>query len=69
MAKYINTDDCLRLARKHLDEGEMVSSARACMQDAIGQYNEGNFESARMWCRKSLAYSVGIFHKDYQATS
>ena len=55
------------LARKHIGNGaEMESSARACLADAVSQYDADNFESAYMWAKKSLAYSVGVFHADYK---
>ena len=62
----MNTDKAIILARKHISNGAvMESSARACLADAIEQYNAGNYDSARMWAIKSLEYSVGIFHADY----
>jgi hypothetical protein len=55
-------------ARKHLDNGAvMASSARFCFADAMKCEDEGNLESAKMWAIKSLAYSVGVLHPDYQA--
>lgn len=55
------------LARKHIGNGAVMdSSARSCLADAIAQYDKEEFDSAHMWAKKSLAYSVGIFHKDFQ---
>jgi hypothetical protein len=63
----MNTNKAIILARKHLHNGaEMASSAEICLADSIEQYDEGNFDAAKMWAVKSLAYSVGVFHKDYQ---
>lgn len=56
----------LTLARKHLGKGNMESSARACMMDAVAQYDKGNYDAARMWAVKSIAYSVGVIHPDYK---
>lgn len=61
----MNVDKIIRLARKHRDKGIMASSARSCLADAIGQYDKGEFKSAKMWALKSLAYSVGMAHEDY----
>ena len=55
------------LARKHIGNGAVMdSSARACLENAIEQYDAGNYDSALMWATKSLAYSVGVFHADYR---
>ena len=37
------------------------------LADADRQCAKGEFKSAAMWARKSLAYSVGILHADYHA--
>lgn len=46
--------------------GEMESSASLCLADAIAFYEAGQID--RFWERilKSLAYSVGVFHQDWQ---
>jgi hypothetical protein len=62
----MNTRDVITLARKHRDEGGMVSSARLCLQTACRLDGEGSLAAARMWALKSLAYSVGVFHDDYK---
>ena len=59
--------DMLVLAKKHQNDGEMVSSAQLCIQDAERAYKAGAFESAKKWALKSLSYSVGGFHPDYIA--
>lgn len=62
----MNANQTIILARKHVANGAvMESSARACLADAIAQFDAGNKDSAQMWALKSLAYSVGIFHPDY----
>jgi hypothetical protein len=45
----------------------MQSSAEFCYADAISLYLEGRDLNARRWAIKSLGYSVGVFHPDYQA--
>ena len=59
------TEQVIILARKHLG-GDMESSARLCLEDAIKCKDLGLYESARMWALRSLEYSVGIFHPDYE---
>lgn len=61
----IDTAKILGLARKHLG-GDMESSARLCLEDAINLYNDGEYHYAQQRALKSLEYSVGIFHIDYQ---
>jgi hypothetical protein len=57
----------LILARKHMSNGAaMESSARLCFADAQAQYDLGNYTSAKARAVKSLGYSVGVFHPDYQ---
>ena len=58
----MNLDNVIILARKHL-EGD---SARLCLADAVKLYNAGDYPTARTRALKSLAYSVGVFHKDYK---
>lgn len=61
----MDANKALILARKHIGNGAvMESSARACLADAVEQYDAGNYDEAIMWARKSLEYSVGIFHAD-----
>ena len=64
----MNTNQVLILARKHLG-GEMESSARVCLSDAVQLYAEGNLDAAKSRALKSLAYSVGVFHADYRKAS
>lgn len=61
----MNTNQVIILARKHLG-GEMESSARFCLEDAIRLYDEGKLDYAKQWAIRSLSYSVGIFHPDYK---
>jgi len=62
----MNTNQVIVLARKHLGKGEMESSARLCLSDAIGCVENGLLEHAKQRALKSLQYSVGIFHEDYR---
>lgn len=57
----------LRLARKHVGNGaEMESSARLCLSNAVEQFDLENYRCAWERAVDSLAYSVGVGHKDYQ---
>ena len=63
----MNTKDKITLARKHVDNGAvMASSAELCLADAVRLYDDGKFDLAAMWAKKSLSYSVGFFHADYK---
>lgn len=53
------------LARKHIGKGDMASSARLCLEDAIRLNDAGMLIAAELRALKSLGYSVGIFHPDY----
>lgn len=61
----INTLEVITLARKHIG-GQMESSARLCLADAVALYDKGEHDYARKRALKSLAYSVGGFHPDYR---
>jgi hypothetical protein len=55
------------LARKHIGNGALMdSSARVCLNDALRAVEREDYRAAKMWALSSLAYSVGIFHADYQ---
>lgn len=59
----MDTLGCIQLARQWLNEN---ASARLCLSDAIKNYDDGDFKAARIWAKKSLFHSVGIFHADYK---
>lgn len=46
--------------------GEMESSARLCLAEAIEAYDAGRHDDATGWAIKSLRYSVGIASSVYQ---
>ena len=52
----------IRAAREYRDSGEMRSSARLALSDAIACYDAADFGAAQKRALDSLAYSVGIFH-------
>lgn len=73
MYPELSTPEIVAIAKKHLPElpeAERIhNSAWSCFVDAEKQlaFNDmDGFRSARMWALKSLAYSVGVFHPDYQ---
>jgi hypothetical protein len=41
-------------------------NAHFCLRDAKRLFGEGQYFYAAKWAWRSLAHSVGIFHKDYQ---
>lgn len=45
------------------------SSARLCLADAVALYDAGFLTEAKARALKSLAYSVGTFHRDYVRAS
>lgn len=60
----MTVDQILALARKHLG-GDMESSARLCLADAIHLCDQGDLTHARARALRSLEYSIGVFHQDY----
>ena len=59
-------EHCISLAKRNVEKGSMVSSAKSCLADAERFASEGRFDLVPRWCMRSLAYSVGIFGADYQ---
>lgn len=59
-------EHCITLAARNAGKGIMSSSAHACLRDAKRFAGEGRFDLVSRWCMRSLAYSVGVFHADYQ---
>jgi hypothetical protein len=64
MTHFETAAEVIRQARKHLG-GEMESSARLCLADAIALYDADEMDAAKERALKSLAYSVGVFHPVY----
>ena len=63
----MNASTAITIARKHVGNGaSMDSSARLCLSDALVLEAAGEYGSARSRALRSLGYSVGIFHADYQ---
>jgi len=60
----IITSEIILLAVDHVDQAAMKTSAELCLSHAY-ELEIYDPEAARMWARKSLAYSVGKRHPDY----
>jgi hypothetical protein len=60
----MTTDQILALARKHLG-GDMETSARLCLHDAVNLKNKGDMTYCRKRALDSLRFSIGILHQDY----
>lgn len=58
--------ELIELASKHLGKGTMVSSAQLCYMDAMSLRSDGDYIHSMERALRSLSYSVGIFHADYQ---
>jgi len=56
----------VEVARKHQHLGDMSSSARLCVEDAEGTFDQGFFDTAHARALRSLSYSVGVFHAAYK---
>lgn len=54
----MTTSQSIIEARKNLG-GEMESSARFCLTEAVEAFDRGDLAAAQMWARKSLRYSTG----------
>ena len=54
------------LARKHVHNGAMQSSAELCLSDALRLHEAGDWTNAKARALKSLDYSIGCFHPDYR---
>lgn len=62
----MNNDSVLILARKHVGNSPMLSSARVCLNDAIELMNDGDYTAARKRAVDSIKHSIGVFHPDYR---
>ena len=64
----MNTTQVIRLAREQVDAcGDMESSARLCLANAIASYDLGAYDDARAHALRSLRYSIGILNSKYRA--
>lgn len=64
----MNLQQIIILARKNIG-GIQDTNSRFCLTEAVVAFDAGRMEDAKYWAIKSLGYSVGIFHADYQAAS
>jgi hypothetical protein len=59
-------ENILALAHKYMS----CSSSHFCLCQAQSLIDRGDpYNSARMWAIRSLSYSIGILHPDYQRAS
>lgn len=66
----LTTLEVLALAEQNLAANlGHVSSARVCYHDAQHLYAIGDDDAARTRALRSLSYSVGVFHSDYEKAS
>lgn len=63
MTKIANTDDLLKVVRKHMGSND---SAVLCHDDAVALFARGSKKYACNRCVDSLRHSVGIFNIDYK---
>ena len=59
----MTADDVIALAAKHVGDN---ASAAICLSDAMACHERGEDEYAKKRAIRSLEYSVGIFHPDYE---
>ena len=57
----------VQLAVKHIGQGNMVSSARLCLTDAVHNLGQGQWQYAWERALRSISYSVGMFHDDHRS--
>jgi hypothetical protein len=70
MATKEQAHTAIMLATKHVaNEALLASSAAYALSDAIHNFEHDRFDSAVMWARTSMAYSVGVLHPDYKAAA
>lgn len=56
----------INAARQHAHEGLMSTSSAVALFDAEASFDEGHYIRATERAIRSLAYSVGIFHRAYR---
>lgn len=61
----MNLTAILEIARSHIGSGNMQSSAKTCLHDAVKLATRDELTAAKRALR-SIAYSVGILHPDYK---
>ena len=65
----MNSFEVIQLAKKHVNNGAvMQTSAQMRLAQAESCQKLGMCVEARNHAVKSLQYSVGVFHSDYQVT-
>jgi len=63
----MTTEAMMELATLNAAKAEMASSAKLCIDRAEAMLANGNEDGCRRALVRSLAYSLGILHPQYQA--
>jgi hypothetical protein len=64
---FTQAQKAIQLARNHVaDNAKMESSARICLADAINLFDRDEYRDAIGRAMRSLSFSVGIHHSDFQ---
>lgn len=56
-------------AEQHIGHAIQRASAEFALNEAKSRRAGGNPAAADRWALKSLSYSVGVFHRDYQSAA
>lgn len=59
-------EEIIEVAKRFLGQGEMISSAKLCLDDSERLLARGEIRESRLRALKSLAYSIGRGHQAYR---
>lgn len=67
MGAAMKAKNAIVIGGRHLGKNALMeSSAIMCLEEAKAALARGEEDSAKTWAARSLAYTAGIFHKDYK---